>query len=311
MNGHHIKRRTVLTAIAATLLVTPLVTTSTVTAQAASVKPSASVLKKSNSYYRKHAKALGKQYKFAYSAQTALKKNGKAVVWVNTKDTKLKQSVKLAMDYWNHKLGKKKFTQGTKKNHTLTFSVSNAKPSKNDTSDAWWTPGTKKVQVRKYYYDQTTQDIGEAMTTHLNNAFYKKYAATVEAKAKALLASQGVATTDKDYTQKFNETASNVETSLPAYQTLETQVAAVRNSVAEQGRMYEYASTIAHEFGHVMGLNHSPNKTDLMYFESGTSRVNSYSQVTSKTGLKTYNPVTATDKARAQLALKIYVAKQK
>lgn len=230
------------------------------------------------------------------------------MVYVNTKDANLKQSVKLAMAYWNHKLGKTEFTQGTKQNHTLTFSVSTAKPSKNDNSDAWWTPATKKVQVRKYYYDAAAQDIGLTMTNGLNDGFYKQYASTVEAQAKAELAAKGVATTDKTYSAQFNATAQKIEESLPAYATLKKQVAAVSSSVAVQGRMYEYASTIAHEFGHVMGLNHSPNKSDLMYFESGTDKVNSYYQVTSPNGLKKYNPVTSTDTARAQLALKIYSA---
>lgn len=311
MNAHHMKRRVQLTAIAATLLVAPIVSTSTVTAQAASVKPSSSVLKKSNSYYRKHAKQLGKKYKLAYNAQTGLKKNGKAVVYVNTKDPNLKKSVKLAMDYWNHKLGKKTFTQGTKKSHTLTFSVSNAKPSKNDNSDAWWTPSTKQVQVRKYYYDAAKQDIGVAMTNGLNDSFYHQFAGTIEAQAKAELAAKGITSSDKNYSAQFNETAQKIEESLPEYATLKRRVAAVEKSVAAQGRMYEYAGTIAHEFGHVMGLNHSPNKNDLMYFESGTNKVNSYSQVTSSKGLKVYNPVTSTDKARAQLALKIYIAQHK
>jgi len=312
MNALHMKMRVTLTAVAAALLVTPLITTATTTAQAASVKPSASVLKKSDSYYRQHAKVLGKKYKLAFNAQTGLKKNGKAVVWVNTKDAKLKQSVKLAMDYWNHKLGKKEFTKGSKKNHTLTFSMSYAKPSKNDNSDAWWTPATKQVQVRKYYYDAATQEIGVAMTNHLNQSFYNEYASTIEGQAKATLAAKGITKDNaKDYTTQFNELASTIETTLPAYGSLTKQVSAVRSSVANQGRMYEYASTIAHEFGHVMGLNHSPNKTDLMYFESGTSKIYSYHQVTAANGLKKYNPITPTDKARAQLALKIYVARHK
>lgn len=299
------KIRTVLLTVSATLLVTPLVTSAT-TAHAASVKPSASLLKKNKSYYRKHAKTLGKKYKLAYDAQTALKKNGKAVVYVNTSDAKLKKSVQLAMNYWNHKLGKKEFTTGSKKNHTLTFSVSKTAASKSDRSDAWWTPGNKHMQVRWSYYQEEKDNIGSSMTDQLNKAFYKKYVNTILAQAKAQLAANGVATTDKNYDKLLDAAAEKLETSLPAYSTLKTNVNHVKTSLASEGRMYEYASTIAHEMGHVMGLNHSPNKSDLMYYESGTSKVYSYKAVSA--GLSKYNPVTTTDKARAQLALKIYTA---
>jgi len=303
---NHLKARSLLTLAAATVLLVPAVTTSTVTAQAASVNPSAATLKKSKSYYQKNAKALGKKYKLAFDAQTGLKKNGKAVVYVKTSDKQLKQSVKLAMAYWNKQLGKKQFTQGSKKNHTLTFSVSKAKATKSDQSDAWWTPAKKQLQVRWSYYQAETQNIGIAMTNQLNDSFYTTYSNTIEAKAKANLAAKGISTSDKNYQSLFNQEASNVETSLPAYNQLKKDVTKVKTSLASEGRMYEYASTIAHEFGHVMGLNHSPNKKDLMYFESGSSNVYSYKQVSA--GLSKYNPVKTTDKNRAKLALKIYTA---
>lgn len=303
---HHIKTRSLVTVVAATLLVTPVITTSTVTASAASVTPSASLLKKSDSYYRKNARTLGKKYKLAYDAQTALKKNGKAVVYVKTTDKTLKKSLTIAMNYWNKKLGKKEFTTGTKKNHTLTFSVSKVAASKSDQSDAWWTPANKQLQVRWSYYVTAKQDIGTAMTNQLNDAFYNQYANTVKTKAKANLEAEGVSTSADNYTTLFNQEAARVETSLPAYATLKKDVTSVRTSLANEGRKYQYASTIAHELGHVMGLDHSPNKADLMYFESGSTNVYSYKKV--KAGLSKYNPVTTTDKNRAKLALKIYTA---
>jgi len=303
---HHLKVRSLLMVAGATLLVTPVVSSSAITAEAASVTPSTTTLKKSSSYYRKHAKTLGKKYKLAFDAQTALKKNGKAVVYVNTKDKNLKQSVKVAMNYWNKQLGKKEFTQGTKKSHTFTFSVSKTKPSKIDSSDAWWTPGKKQLQIRQSYYTAEKQEIGSAMTEQLNDSFYKQYKSTIEAKAKANLVAKGVSTNDKNYSTLFDQEAGNVETSLPAYSTLVKDVKAVENSYANTGRMYAYASIIAHEMGHVMGLNHSPNTKDLMYYESGNSNVYSYKKV--KAGLSKYTPVTKTDKARAKLALKIYTA---
>ncbi|NLR10015.1 MULTISPECIES: matrixin family metalloprotease [Lactobacillaceae] len=303
--AHHLKARSLLIVAAAALLFAPAVATSTVTAQAASVTPSAAKLKASKSYYRKHAKSLGKTYKLAFDAQTALKKNGKATVWIDTKDAKLKSSVKIAMNYWNKKLGKKEFVQGSKKHHTLTFSVSKATASKSDQSDAWWTPSNKRLQVRWSYYQAETKNIRVAMTNQLNDAFYNKYANTIESQAKANLAAQGITSADATYQDAFNAEAQSVEKSLPAYTTLEKEVRGV-NTVAKNGRMYEYASTIAHELGHVMGLNHSPNQADLMYFESGSNNVYSYKKV--KAGLSKYNPVTKTDKNRAKLALKIYTA---
>ncbi|MCH5464614.1 matrixin family metalloprotease [Levilactobacillus tujiorum] len=303
--NHHLRMRSLLVAVATVILFAPAIATSTVTAQAASVTPSAKTLKKSNSYYRKHAKSFGKKYKFAYNAQTALKKNGKATVWINTKDAKLKSSVKIAMNYWNKKLGKKEFVQGSKKHHTLTFSVSKAPATKGDQSDAWWTPSNKQLQVRWSYYQAETKNIGVAMTNQLNDAFYNKYAKTIEAQAKSNLTAKGITSADSDYQTEFNTEAQKVEKSLPAYATLEKEVKGV-NTVAKNGRMYEYASTIAHELGHVMGLNHSPNRADLMYFESGSNNVYSYKKV--KKGLSKYNPITKTDQRRAKLALKIYTA---
>ena len=162
---------------------------------------------------------------------------------------------------------------------------------------------TKKLDVRWSYYTAEKQNIGISMTNQLNNAFYD----TIETKAKANLAAKGITTSDKDYQSLFDQEASNVETSLPAYKTtLKKDVGLVKSTLANEGRKYEYASTIAHEMGHVMGLNHSPNKQDLMYFESGNSNVYSFKKV--KAGLSKYNPITTTDKNRAKLALKIYVA---
>lgn len=306
LGSHHLKARSLTILAATAVLVTPVVAVSTVTAQAASVKPSSAMLKKSKSYYRKHAKTLGKKYKLAYSAQTGLKKNGKAYVYVNTKDKKLQQSVNVAMAYWNNKLGKKEFVKGSKKNHSLTFSVSYANPTKSDQSDAWWTPSQKKVQVRWSYYQAETDNIGDAMTAQLNNAFYKKYSSAVESKAKANLAAKGITSANSNYNTLFTQEAARIEESLSSYSTLKKDVAAVGSKLAAEGRMYEYASTIAHEFGHVLGMNHSPNKADLMYFESGSSNVYSYAKV--KAGLSKYNPITTTDKNRAKLALKVYAA---
>ncbi|QMU08252.1 matrixin family metalloprotease [Levilactobacillus suantsaii] len=305
-NAQRLKAHPVLVAAAAALLVMPITATSTVTAQAASVKPSASVLKKSNSYYRKHAEKLGKKYKLVYDAQTGLKKNGKATVWVKTSDKNLKKSVQLAMDYWNHKLGKKEFTKGSKKHHTFTFSVSHAKASKSDNSDAWWTPATKKVQIRWSYYKAAKQNIAQRMSSSLQTAFDKKYSDTIVNTAKKNLAKENISPSSNAYSDELDQEEAKVAHNMSAFKTVSQKLTAIDKSVAAQGRMYEYASTVAHEFGHTMGLDHSPSTKDLMYYQSGTNKVYSYKQVTKN--MKKYNPVTATDKARAKLALKIYVA---
>jgi len=55
------------------------------------------------------------------------------------------------------------------------------------------------LQVRQSFYSAEKQNIGVAMTNQLNDAFYKQYAGTIEAKAKANLAAEGISTSDSNY----------------------------------------------------------------------------------------------------------------
>ncbi|KRM58756.1 matrixin family metalloprotease [Secundilactobacillus malefermentans] len=271
----------------------------TIPAQASSVKPSSAMLKKSNSYYKKHYKAIAKKYKFTYSAQTGLNKSGTIYVYEKTKSSYLKKSLSLAMNYWNSKLGRQAIKVGSKKYHTVTFSVSNAKASKSDDSDAWWIPSTKKVQIRNSLY---ADDLSVITNTTLYNS-EKSLVKTANANLAAYKA--GLSTTDPDYQSKLDTyQQQQVDYAKAAFDNQESNL---KSGLAIKAREFEYANTLAHEFGHVMGLKHSPNKSDLMYWASGTNDIYNYNKV--KNSSKGFSLVTSTDVARAKLAVKVHNAR--
>ncbi|AQW20744.1 hypothetical protein PL11_001835 [Lentilactobacillus curieae] len=88
--------------------------------------------------------------------------------------------------------------------------------------------------------------------------------------------------------------------------TAERQDIAV-NGLDKTSRTLYYGATLTHELGHVLGLNHSPNKNDTMYFESDSPQVHYYQSLKNATNAG-YNPLTNTDVLRAQLALKVFGA---
>ncbi|WP_283678974.1 matrixin family metalloprotease [Lentilactobacillus sp. Marseille-Q4993] len=291
----HVKSA-ILLSVAGVLSFAPL---APVVADAASVTPTKSMLTKNKAYYKKHAKTLIKKYKLDRSSMTAISKNGTARVYVKNGSSELRSSLKMAIQYWNQKLGKNVLKMGTKKNHTLTFSVSKQKATASDESDAWWAPDTKQMQVRYSFYVNTPSD---AATQILQNSMKTKI---TDANAK-------IAT----YRQSLDPNDPQIETKVAAYRKqviaqVQSDLTAEKNDIAAnklgyKARKFEYANTLTHEFGHALGLNHSPNKNDAMYYASETPAIFDYSKL--KASTNGFNPLTKTDVYRAKLSLKIFQA---
>ncbi|KRK47654.1 hypothetical protein FC96_GL002378 [Secundilactobacillus kimchicus JCM 15530] len=76
--------------------------------------------------------------------------------------------------------------------------------------------------------------------------------------------------------------------------------AQITDSAAQQARTVEYARILTHELGHILGLGHSTNRSDLMYPGLGFGDLYDLDKVSADTIWQT--PLTETDGARGQLA---------
>ena len=279
-----------------------LVPLANVTASAAtmtSVTPTKTLLNASNKYYRTHQRAIIKKYKLDLSSQTALTSKKTASIYVKTNNKYLKQSLNLAMNYWNQKLGRKALKYGTKNKHTMTFSVSKERATPADESDAWWSPSDKKMQVRYSFFVKAPATLAnEIMATSMKtlvnqaNARINSYESTLDK-------------TDPNYAQKLSTYRTQQVTDV------QNQLTAEKNDISSsqlgyKARTLDYASTLAHEFGHALGLDHSPNKNDAMYYASESPQIFDYSKL--KANTNGFNPLTYTDVTRAKLALKMFTA---
>ncbi|GAY73533.1 hypothetical protein [Lentilactobacillus kosonis] len=81
--------------------IVPMVGVTASASSTTSVTPTKSLLNKSNKYYRDHRKAIVKKYRLDLASQTALTSKKTASVYVKTSNKYLKQSLNLAMNYWN------------------------------------------------------------------------------------------------------------------------------------------------------------------------------------------------------------------
>lgn len=267
-------------------------------AQAASITPSANVLKQSNQYYKKHRATLAKRYLLDYSAQISLSKTGVTKVYLATTNADVKKSATLAMSYWNSKLGRKAFVVGTKKSHTMTVSLSKATASSNDRSDAWWVPAKKLAQLRLSDFNSEKASLKNAMMNRSEVADINTANRNIDSYAQKVANQPNASTLVATY-RKAQIT--KVQKALTAELNDIT-----KNHLDNRARIFEYADTLAHEFGHSLGLKHSPNKSDLMYWQSGTAKIYDYRSVkNSKTG---FNLISKTDTNRAKLAIKIHTA---
>lgn len=293
MKLHHTNLLTFTAALIASVSL-PL-TTLVTTGHAATLSPTTTTLNQNRSYYRVNARPLAQHYELDYGQQTALSGQTTTRVYLASNDSRLKTSVKLAMSYWNQKLGRTVFIQGTKNNHNLAVTLTN----KNTSADAWWRPGSRQIQLEKADYTQNTSKIKRKMTTHLTTS------AVNAANKRITLYGRSIAGSP-NYISKYNRYRQ------AQIKSANTKIAKQKQTINRQrldlkARSFNYAGIIAHEMGHSLGLLHSQNHTDAMSATSSTPEVYNYSKVkTSKTG---YNHLDRTDVNRAKLALKVHDAR--
>lgn len=263
--------------------------------QAATSAPTATTLSQPASYYRTHATSLAQTYQLNYGAQTALTNKVTTKVYVASTDARLKQSTKLAMRYWNQRLGRQVFTTGTKGNHQLTVAFT----ARNSAADAWWQPATRRILLERADYVQAPSQlkakmINQSHATAINTANQKiiKYNRSIANRANH-------AALYNHYRQlQINTINSTVATATASIN---------KNQLAYKARTFEYANIIAHELGHSLGLNHSDTPTDGMAANSHVNTIYNYAKV--KASVNGFNPLTKTDTSRAKLALKVYAAR--
>ncbi|WP_283679968.1 matrixin family metalloprotease [Lentilactobacillus sp. Marseille-Q4993] len=263
-------------------------------AKADDIKPTSALLTKGNSFYLQNKQSLADKYLLNYASMNGLDNKGKVYIYDVTKNKELRKSLDLAMDYWNSKLGTKVFLLGTNKHHTIKFSVSNSKVTSTDRSDAWWSPSRKEIQIRSSYFVSAPKRMARLVL--------QKSIETETARDNRLIDSFRAKNVDTNKLSKYrNDLVKKTEKEIK----LQKRVIDKEN-LDVKARRFEYASTLTHEMGHMLGLNHSPNKNDAMYWANDVPEIYVYSKLkASKNG---FNPLTSTDVNRAKLSLQVYKA---
>lgn len=289
----HVNHR-LIQGITSALLVGTLAITQVITGYAASISPSASQLSQSKTYYRRHANQLAQRYHLNYAAQTALTCNETTKVYVASQDAQLKKSAKLAMIYWNKKLGRQTFRTGTKAHHNLTIIVTNRETN----VDAWWRPAQRQITLESKDYHAKTGRIRAKMRNRIAETAVNQANKKIRAYAHKIKG-------QPNYVHRYNVyRTAQIKKAQRQITTQQRQVTTQKLDV--KARTFKYANTIAHEMGHSLGLLHSPNTHDAMFKTSTTPQIYNFSQVKrSKTG---FNPLTRADTNRAKLALKVHAA---
>ncbi|WP_461243447.1 reprolysin-like metallopeptidase [Secundilactobacillus muriivasis] len=262
---------------------------------AATSTPTATTLSQPASYYRTHATSLAQTYQLNYGAQTALTQNGKTKVYVASTDARLKKSAKLAMAYWNQRLGRQVFTTGTKGNHQLTIAFTN----RNSTADAWWQPANRRILLERADYTQAPSQIKAKMINQSSAA------AINAANQKIIKYSRSIANR-ANHAALYNHYRQQQINTINASVTKATNTIN-KNQLAYKARTFKYANIIAHELGHSLGLNHSDTATDGMAANSHVNTIYNYTKV--KASANGFNPLTKADTSRAKLALKVFAAR--
>jgi len=283
-------------AVAATLMTAvalPLSAQET-TAHATTLTPSSSMLRQSKNYYRFNARTLANRYGLNYAAQTALTRQEVVKVYVASSNTQVQKSAKLAMSYWNQKLGHTVFAKGTKTNRTMTISMT----AKNTSADAWWKPVQHQILLEQADYNQQLSLIRNKMINQSTSTAVTKTNNRILAYGHKIARQANFAHRYNTYrAAQINQAQKQINTQKRNITTQKIDVKA---------RTFKYANIIAHEMGHSLGLQHSANSKDAMAANSTTPNIYNYSKVkASKNG---FNTLDKTDVNRAKLALSVHDA---
>lgn len=276
-----------------TAIVLPLSAQGT-TAHAATLTPSSASLNQSKTFYRYNARALASRYGLNYASQTALTRQETTKVYVASNDSQIKKSTQLAMAYWNQKLGRKVFINGTKNSHTLTIGMT----GKNTSADAWWKPAQHQISLEQADYNQQLYSIRNKMINQNTSAAVTNANHRIQAYGHKIANRANFARQYNAYrATQINQAQKQINS---------VKHAIVAQHIDTKARTFKYANIIAHEMGHSLGLQHSANSHDAMAANSSTPNIYNYSKVkASKNG---FNTLDKTDINRAKLALKVHDA---
>lgn len=283
-------------AVAATLLTAvalPLSTQET-TGHAATRTPSSSMLRQSKTYYKYNARTLANRYGLNYASQTALTRQEVIKVYIASSNAQVQKSAKLAMSYWNQKLGHTVFAKGTKTNHTMTINMT----TRSTSADAWWKPVQHQILLEQADYNQQLSLIRNKMINQSTSTTVTKTNNRILAYGHKIARQANFAHQYNSYrTAQINQAQKQINTQKHSIITQKIDVKA---------RTFKYANIIAHEMGHAIGLQHSSNPKDAMSANSTTPNIYNYSKVkASKNG---FNTLGKTDVNRAKLALAVHDA---
>lgn len=204
--------------------------------------PSTTLLHQSPDYYAQNKAILTKQYNLV--GDVARFHNNQIQVYVT--QSKLRPFIQTAMTTWNHALGQTVFEFGTATAHQLTVTT---KPSQD-------------------WDGLITGNIIYLNSTHLQNATYVDEVANT-ATTRRLTA---------DYLAqkaRYNATTGHARQVAYASATQYYQKLVTAERAAAPTYQAFWSGTMTHEFGHALGLDHTPYLTDRMYAPASSGNVSS------------------------------------
>ncbi len=257
------------------------------------LQPTSTIRSLPNSIYDKYRSVFNKEYNVGNFSDGGTFDHHTAVIYVT--DSDLVQAVSYAINNWNTALGREAFTMGTKSNHTMTVGF-------NDGSSTDWDgyfSGSSVTINKKMFEDETyainnlnsTPEIDqqvEAMSAQaadllnqtntqintLKSNFESNYNSLVSKYNSASSSNRSSIKKQMDNLQSQYD--HNVASVKQNYQTklskikgdLATLLNSQKSSIEQLSRLNYWIAVITHEFGHAMGLYHTPYLDDIMYSSS-------------------------------------------